>query len=278
MRFLQQLGAVAAVAIAGSLSVGAARWNVPLTLILGVATAVLALLAYAWVVRRTERRAPVEVAVAGAGPALGRGTLIGTGMFAAVIATIALLGGYRVSGWGSAAGMVALFGFMAAAAVTEELIFRGILFRIVEERIGTWGALTLTAVLFGLAHLPNEHATLWSALAVAVEAGALLAAVYAATRNLWVPIGVHFGWNFAAGGLFGTDVSGQNAPTGLLDGVTSGSVALSGGGFGPEGSVSALLAGVVLTALFMRLARRRGHVVPRRRRAAPADPAATLVQ
>lgn len=269
MRLLKQFGAVAAVALAGSLSVGAAGWNVPLTLILGVATAVLSLLTYAWVVRRTERRAPVEVALDGAAPALGRGVLIGVAMFAAVIANIALLGGYRVAGWGSVTGAVALFGFMAAAAVTEELIFRGILFRIVEERIGTWGALLLTAALFGLAHLPNPNATLWSALAVAVEAGALLAAVYAATRNLWVPIGVHFGWNFAAGGVFGTDVSGKSAPDGLLDGVTSGPAAISGGGFGPEGSVYSLLAGVTLTIVFMWLARRRGNVVPRRRSAAP---------
>ncbi|GAA3215313.1 CPBP family intramembrane glutamic endopeptidase [Dactylosporangium siamense] len=275
MRLLKQLAAVAAVALAGSLSVGAADWNVPLTLLLGLATAALALLVYAWVVRRTEHRAPVEVAVRGAGPALGRGVLIGTGMFAAVIASIALFGGYRVTGWGSAAGAVALVGFMAAGAVTEELLFRGVLFRIVEERAGTWGALLLTAALFGLAHLPNPNATLWSSLAVAVEAGALLAAVYAATRNLWVPIGVHFGWNFAAGGVFGTDVSGRTGPDGLLDGVTSGSTALSGGGFGPEGSVFALLAGVTLTAGFMWLARRRGNVVPRRKRAT-ADPAATL--
>jgi membrane protease YdiL (CAAX protease family) len=277
MRLLKQLGAVGVVAIAGSVSVGAVQWNTPLTLVLGVATAVLALLAYAWVVRRTERRAPVEVAVRGAGTALGRGVLIGTGMFAAVIANIALLGGYRVIGWGSAAGAVALFGFAAAAAVTEELIFRGILFRIVEGRIGTWAALALTGLLFGLMHLINPDATLWGAVAVAVEAGGMLAAAYAATRNLWVPIGLHFGWNFAEGGIFGTEVSGTNTPEGLLHGVMSGPTALSGGGFGPEASLYALLAGVLLTIMFMRLARRRGHVVPRRRRTAPADPTATLV-
>jgi membrane protein implicated in regulation of membrane protease activity len=60
---------VAAVALAGSLGVGAVGGNTWLTLVLGVATAVLALLAYAWVVRRTERRAPAEVAVEGAGAA-----------------------------------------------------------------------------------------------------------------------------------------------------------------------------------------------------------------
>ncbi|MEV0136069.1 CPBP family intramembrane glutamic endopeptidase [Dactylosporangium sp. NPDC050688] len=276
MRLLKQLAAVVAVALVGSLGVGAVQWNVPLTLVLGVVTAVLSLLVYAWVVRRTERRAPVEVAVAGAAPKVGRGVLVGFGMFAAVIGAIAVTGSYRVDGWGSASGAVALVGFMAAAAVTEELIFRGVLFRIVEERLGTWGALVLTALLFGLAHLPNPNATLWSALAVAVEAGALLAAVYAATRNLWVPIGVHFGWNFAAGGVFGTEVSGNDTPQGLLDGVTSGPAVLSGGGFGPEGSVWALLAGVALTVVFLRIARRRGTIMSRRSRRVPAAPAATL--
>lgn len=267
MRLLKQLGVVAAVALAGSQAVAAVHWNTPLTLLLGLATAVLALLAYAWVVRRTEQRAPVEVAVRGAGGALGRGALIGVGMFVAVIVNIALLGGYRVVGWGSAAGAVALLGFMAAAAVTEELLFRGVLFRVVEERLGTWGALGLTALLFGLSHLFNPHATVWGALAIAIEAGGMLAAVYAATRNLWVPIGLHFGWNFAEGAIFGTDVSGTNAPAGLLHSVMSGPTVLSGGAFGPEASLYTLLAGVVVTVVFMRLARRRGHLVPRRRRA-----------
>lgn len=285
MRLVKQLVTVVVVAFAGSLAVGAARWNPVATLALGVATAVLSLLAYAWVVRRTEHRAPVEVAVrgtdgslgSGAVGAFGRGAAIGVALFVAVLANIALLGGYRVAGWGSAGGAVALFGFMAAAAVTEELIFRGVLFRIVEARLGTWGSLALTSLLFGLSHLFNPHATLWGALAVAVEAGAMLAAAYAATRTLWVPIGLHFGWNFAEGGIFGAAVSGKDAPEGLLDGAFSGPAALSGGSFGPEASLYSLLGGVVVTVVFLWLAHRRGTLVPRRRRGAPADPAATLV-
>ncbi|ADB35971.1 Abortive infection protein [Kribbella flavida DSM 17836] len=275
MRLVQQLVVVAVVAFAGSLAVGAAQWNTPLTLVIGVATAVLALLAYRWIVRRTERRTPVELARTGAVTRVGGGVLIGVALFAAVIATIAVLGGYQVVGWGSASGAVALLGFTAAAAVTEELIFRGILFRIVEGRIGTGLALALTSLLFGLAHLFNPHATLWSTIAIAIQAGGMLGAAYAATRTLWVPIGLHFGWNFAEAAIFGTDVSGTSAPEGLLDGVTSGSVALSGGEFGPEASVAAVVAGVVLTVVFLWLARRRGTLLPRPRRGAPA---ATLVQ
>ncbi|ONI77578.1 CAAX protease family protein [Kribbella sp. ALI-6-A] len=274
MRLVQQLVVVAVVAFGGSLAVGAVGWNTPLTLVLGVATAVLSLLAYRWIVRRTERRTPVEVALGGAAAKAGRGFLIGVGMFAVVIATIAALGGYEVAGWGSGAGAVALFGFVAAAAVTEELIFRGILFRIVEGRLGTGLALALTSLLFGLSHLFNPHATLWSTIAIAIQAGGMLGAAYAATRTLWVPIGVHFGWNFAESAIFGTDVSGTSAPQGLLDGVTSGSVALSGGEFGPEASIAAVVAGLVLTVVFLWLARRRGTLVARPRRDTPA---ATLV-
>jgi hypothetical protein len=267
MRLLTQFVAVAAVAFAGGQAVAAVRGNAWLTLALGVVTAVLAVLVYAWMVRRTERRAPTEVARAGAVGRITRGVLIGAGMFVAVIVNIAFLGGYHVNGLGSVTGAVALLGFMAAAAVTEELLFRGVLFRIVEERTGSWIALLLSGVVFGLVHLLNPDATLWGAVAIAIEAGFMLAACYAATRNLWVPIGLHFGWNFAAGGIFSAVVSGNGESKGLLDATTSGPALLTGGDFGPEGSLYTVAAGVVLTMVFMWLARRRGHIVPRRRRA-----------
>ncbi|MFI7542389.1 lysostaphin resistance A-like protein [Actinoplanes sp. NPDC049599] len=273
MRLLKQFLAVAAVTFAGGQAVAAVSGNPWLTLVLGITTAVLAVLVYAWVVRRTERRAPTEVARAGAGGRLVRGALIGAAMFAAVILNIALLGGYHVHGLGSVTGAVGLVGFMAAAATTEELLFRGVLFRVIEERTGTWIALLLTGVVFGLMHLANPDATLWGATAIAIEAGFMLAACYAATRNLWVPIGLHFGWNFVAGGVFSAVVSGNGDSRGLLDATTSGPALLTGGAFGPEGSLYTVAAGLALTVVFLWLAHRRGHLVPRRRRA--ADPAAT---
>ncbi|GAA1277880.1 type II CAAX endopeptidase family protein [Sphaerisporangium rubeum] len=277
MRLLKQLGAVAVVAFIGGQLVGAVRGVAWPALVLGGATAVLAVLAYAWVVRRTERREPVEVARTGAGAALGRGVLLGAGMFTVVIGLIAAFGGYHVTGFGSVAGPVALIGVMAAAAVTEELMFRGVLFRIVEERVGTWVALVLTGLVFGMVHLVNPHSSLWGALAIGIEAGWMLAAAYAATRTLWLPIGLHFAWNYSGAAIFGADVSGKSGSDGLLDAVTSGPVALSGGAFGPEASVVTVIAGLVLTALFMRLARRRGTIVPRRGRSGATGRDATLV-
>ncbi|WP_136520608.1 CPBP family intramembrane glutamic endopeptidase [Cellulomonas telluris] len=266
MRLLAQLGAVGLATAVGSAAVMAVdgRW-LP-TLVLGIAAAALALVVYRWVVARTEHRPVVEVAPTGAAGATARGVALGALVFTAVIATVAVLGGYRVEGPGSATTALGLVGFMTVAAVTEELLFRGVLFRVVEERAGTWGALVLTAVLFGAVHLTNPGASLWGGTAVAIEAGAMLAAAYAATRTLWLPIGIHLGWNLVASGVFGTEVSGNGTPQGLLDGATSGPVLLSGGAFGPEASLPAVLAGVALTVVFLRLAHRRGRLVPRRAR------------
>lgn len=277
MRVGKQLLAVVAVWMIGGQCVAAVDGNPWLTLVLGLLTAVLAVAAYRWVVGRTEHRPVSELARDGARSATGRGVLIGVALFGAVIVNLAFAGYYEVDGIGSVTGAMGLIGFMAAAAVTEEVLFRGVLFRVIEERGGTWIALTSTAIVFGLMHLVNPNASLWGAIAIAVEAGGMLGAAYAATRSLWLPIGVHFGWNYAASGIFSTEVSGNNTPKGILDSATSGPHLLTGGDFGPEGSVYSVLFGVLLTATFMLLARRRGHLVPRRSRRVAEAGATTRV-
>jgi membrane protease YdiL (CAAX protease family) len=276
MRLVWQFLAVAAVAFIGGQGLAAAKDHPWLQLAIGVPTAVLAVLVYGWVVRRTEHRPSTEVALEGSPAAIGRGTLIGAALFGAVMVNLFTSGHYEVDGVGSVPGAAGLFGFMAAAAVTEELLFRGVLFRITEERVGTWIALVLTGALFGLSHLLNPNASVWGATAIAIEAGGMLTAAYVATRKLWVPIGLHFGWNFAASGIFSTEVSGNDTPQGLLDSAMSGPKLLTGGDFGPEGSVYSVLFCVLATIAFMWLAHRRGHVVPRRRRAERTDTTATL--
>jgi membrane protease YdiL (CAAX protease family) len=267
MRLVWQLLAVVAVAIIGrtiSAAVGDSPW---LALGAGLATGAASIAVYGWVVRRTEHRSPVELSLKGAATSVSWSTLLGVALFGAVIAIIAISGYYVVNGLGAPAGAIGLLGFMAGAAVTEELVFRGILIRIVEERTGTWIALVLIGLLFGMLHLLNPSATLGGALAIAIEAGGMLTAAYVATRKLWVPIGLHFGWNFAASAIFSTTVSGSNTPQGLLDATMSGPALVTGGDFGPEGSLYAVAFGVLATGAFMWLAYRRGHVLPTRRSA-----------
>ncbi|GLZ15543.1 CAAX amino protease [Actinomadura sp. NBRC 104425] len=281
MRLLGQLvlpfAAVAAVAFVGSMGAAAVEGNGLFTMVIGVATAVLAVVVYRWVVRRTERRTPEEVAGKGAVPAFGRGLVVGVALFSAVIGNIAFNGAYHVDGLGSPEGAIGFIGFMAAAAATEELMFRGVLFRLIEQRLGTWIAMVLTGALFGAFHLTNPHASLWGAIAIMIEAGGMLAAAYAATRNLWLPIGLHFGWNFAEAGIFSTEVSGNGATEGLLNSDISGPAFYTGGSFGPEASPPAITFCVLATIVFLWLAHRRGNLVPRRR-SARAAATATLSQ
>jgi hypothetical protein len=136
--------------------------------------------------------------------------------------------------------MVGLGGDLAvyfAAAVLEELIMRAVVFRLVEQIAGTVIAVIFSAVLFGLLHAMNPGATLVSTSAIAIEAGVLLAVAYALTRNLWFVIGIHVGWNFAEGALFGAKVSGSEATHALIRTSISGPDLISGGGFGPEASL-----------------------------------------
>ncbi|MGW7514274.1 CPBP family intramembrane glutamic endopeptidase [Streptomyces sp. NPDC054796] len=277
MRVVWQLVAVAAVALIGGQGVAAVHGSNPwLTLVIGLVTAVLALLAYGWVVRRTERRAVTELAREGAATGLGVGTLIGVAVFGLVVLQLATNGWYEIEGRGSATGAVGIVGYMAAAAVTEELLFRGVLFRVIEERTGTWLAMASTGLLFGAYHLANPDATLWGAFAIAIEAGGMLTAAYIATRNLWVPIGVHFGWNFAVAGIFSSVVSGNGDTQGLLETTATGPTLVTGGDFGPEGSVFSVLFCVLATLVFLWVARRRGHLRPRRRRTERIAATATL--
>ena len=95
------------------------------------------------------------------------------------------------------------------------------------------------------------------------------------TRFAWAKLGLLAVLLAACGGST-TEVSGNGTPQGLLNGVTSGPTLLSGGEFGPEASLYTVVTGLVLTAVFMWLARRRGHVVPPRRRAGRTGAIATL--
>ncbi|MFJ2257859.1 lysostaphin resistance A-like protein [Streptomyces sp. NPDC087844] len=250
--------------------------NPVLSLLFGAAAAVIALTVYAAAVRFLEQRPATELDTTAAGPGLRVGVAVGLGLFVATLALIALFGGYGTKGGVSVGGALTVLGMMAGVAVVEELLFRGIVFRLVEELTGTRGAMVVSGVLFGGLHLVNPGATVWGALAIAIEAGLMLGAVYAATRTLWMPIGLHFGWNFALSGIFGVTVSGNDdMPTGLLRGVLSGPEAITGGDFGPEAGIFAILVCTVPTVVFLRMAKRRGRLHPRRRLRSAGTPASS---
>jgi membrane protease YdiL (CAAX protease family) len=228
------------------------------TLLPAIVAAAAALVAYYFFVRWTERRPVSELGFNGALPEVGAGALLGVAMFALTMVILWVCGTYRFTGTGPWQPLITALAGASTAAIIEELLFRGVIFRITEQSLGTWFALVISAILFGALHFLNPHSGLTPAIAIALEAGLFLAAAYLVTRRLWFVIGAHFAWNFTEGGIFGLSVSGQQAKGGLFHGYLSGSTFLSGGAFGVEASAVAVLVCLISAAILVVYTSRRG--------------------
>lgn len=218
--------------------------------------------AYLVLVKAVERRPVRELAWRDL-PRRGLpGLLLGAAIFSAVVLVLWLAGSYHVTGTNPEVNWVpALLTTGLGAGIGEEIITRGVLYRIVEEGLGTWWALAISALFFGAAHIFNPGATVWSSLAIAIEAGILLALLYLVTRSLWTCVGLHAAWNVMQGTVFGIPVSGT-AAHGWLVSERSGPDWLSGGVFGAEASVVALIICTAVSALLLVIALRQGRILP----------------
>jgi len=220
--------------------------------------------AYYALVRFGERRAVTELAPAAIPLDLGTGFLIGLGMFTLVFASQRLLGACTMApghwtDWGHDLRET------IGTGLIEELLVRLVVFRLLMRAAGTWPALILSALIFGGAHLANPHASLLAAVAIAIEAGLMLAAFYLLTGRIWMSVGVHAAWNFAQGAIFGARVSGQEGSGSLfVSGPAPGaSDLLSGGAFGPEASLPAIVVGLAIFGVVIAAAQRRQSAASR---------------
>ena len=224
-----------------------------------LASVLVAYFVYRAYVRLVEKRPVSELSGAGALGELGIGAAVGLGLVAVVVGILWVLGYYTIAGTNA---LIVVFVSLAndgAGAFVEEIVLRGIVFRITEERLGTWLALAISVVLFALLHLASPNATLTSTVVVGVEGGVLLSAAYVLTRRLWLAIGIHFGWDFSQDDFFGVG----NGAKGLVEGDLSGPALLSGGSAGVEGSVVALLLCAGVGAyLLVRAGRQGGLLAP----------------
>lgn len=207
---------------------------------------------YARFVRGFEGARPQDLPLNKLASHTGLGLGIGLVYFCVVTGCMALLGGYAITGWGaSAMELVSMFCYFAIVAVGEEIMFRGVLFRWIDEKWGFWWAIGVSALVFGIIHITNPGGTLWSSIAIAIEAGLLLGAAYKWSGTLWVPVGIHWAWNYSQGNIFGFKVSGQEAGESLLHAQVQGADWLTGGAFGAEASVVAVVVGLLASAWFI---------------------------
>ncbi|WP_206436054.1 CPBP family intramembrane glutamic endopeptidase [Altericroceibacterium xinjiangense] len=202
---------------------------------------------YSLLVRLGEARWPTELAIRPAPFEPFSGAVIGAAMFTVVMAVLAGCGLYHVTYTGPASAWAAA-GKAIEAGVVEELAVRGIMLRLLWRAFGPGPAFLVSALAFGGSHLFNPESSLLAAICVMLEAGIMLGAFYALTGRLWMSIGVHAAWNFTQGYLFGAAVSGTELGPAIARSVPSPDLPswLSGGAFGPEASLPAL---VVCTAV-----------------------------
>lgn len=214
-----------------------------LTLLLGLA----AILLYKLIMKYMAQRPIPELSGKHAAAEAVRGVITGAIFIAVSTLIIVMLGGYSFQ-WAAAAdpGSILLTSIETAlsAAIVEELVFRGLMLQAIQKLWGSWIALAVTSLTFGAFHLGNPGATLWSALAITLEAGVLLGAAFLWRRNLWFAMGLHFAWNALEGGL-GIPVSGLPAD-GLFIVKANGTAWLTGGEFGLEGSIVTVMLGLVI--------------------------------
>ncbi len=222
------------------------------------------LAAYVAIARFIERRTPAELRIR----ALPRdgflGLAIGFVLFAATIEVLALSHVYRAHAAGVWSGAAPALAMAFVAAFSEELLFRGFLFRTVRDLFGTWTGLAVSAVVFGSAHAFNPGASVASTVAIALEAGVLLSLAYAVTDALWLPIGLHAGWNFTEAFIFGTSVSGHATTPAILQGTLRGPTILTGGAFGPEASIVAVIVCLAASVAFAAVLRNQAVRVRQR--------------
>lgn len=209
-----------------------------------VSTLILLSFYLGWI-KLFEHRNASELSVKRLLPDVGLGFGIGFVYFVAIVVVMMILGVYRIESFGFYPLQTFRFlAMMLVVAVGEEIVFRGIIHRMIFERWGLITALIVSSLVFGFIHYPNAGATLWSSVAIALEAGVMLGLAYCVHNNLWLPIGIHWAWNFSQGQIWGISVSGMSINGSLFRPVIDGPEILTGGSFGAEASIIAVVLSV----------------------------------
>ncbi len=228
-------------AISASLSRGEVGYLLLLNALLCAATLGGAFVVIRFVDKRPFRdlgfalhdRVPVEIA-----QGLGAGLVMLGALWAVEAAAGWARFGFSAGAWRTLLrdGGLYLVTF-ACAATLEEVLARGYIFQALIDGIGRGGAVAASSALFGLGHVMNPHAGVFS-LVNAVLAGAWLAAAYLKTRSLWLPTALHLSWNFFMAYLFGFAVSGLRVSHPVMRLEQGGPEWLTGGAYGPEGGLA----------------------------------------
>ena len=231
-------------------------------LVAGIAGSIALLATYWFAVRLAERRTVPELDLRRGPFDLLLGIGVGAGLMTAIVGALWIFGWVVIEP--RVVDRVALaLRDSIRSGVLEEVVLRLVIFRILWRAVGIWPALAGAALLFGALHLFNPDSSLFAAACLIAGEGIGIG-LYLITGRIWAPIGMHAAWNFTQGWIFGAVVSGTTEIAGgplILNPVKGVPDALSGGGFGPEASLAALILSVLASTAFLFIAWRHDGFV-----------------
>jgi len=229
-------------------------------LIKGIIASSFVILTYILFYSKYEKRKIGEFSSKGILKNILLGVVIGTTLQGLTSLVIYFYGNFRIISVNPFSSIITPFAVAFSVAIFEETLLRGIIFRIVEEKLGSYISLLISAIIFGTVHLLNPDSSVISTICIGIV-GFMLGATYIYSRSLWLPIAIHFSWNFVQSGIFGAITSGNEQTSSLFNTNISGTELITGGAFGPEGTIQAVLFWLLVSITFMVLITKQNKLI-----------------
>ena len=219
----------------------------------------LLLISYQWYCRSYEMRPATELNPEGGLVQWSIGATVAAGMVVIYVGLIEVFGDYTVVDIRSGTQLLANFLTFTAGSLLQDLVLICIVYRLLEELVGTWASLAVSLFLFGAIHLVNEGATTASA-ALLVFSSLIIIAPFILTRRIWFTWGFHAGWNFMQAGVFGM-LNSSVSFNGWLVAEISGPEWVTGGAIGLEGTLHSVAIDFLIGLAILILAIKHQRIV-----------------
>jgi hypothetical protein len=230
--------------------------------IIGITEAAAAVFIYILLFSFYEKRKITELSFSSLGKSANLGFFTGFLLQSLFIFIIFLAGGYTIIQVNPFSDMIPALTMALTAGFVAEIIIIGVVFRLIENQFGTSVSIIIMILLFIIAHSGVKDGNLVSVLSTSINAGLLLPAAYVFSRNLWLPIFLHFAWDFTEPGIYGAINPSISITKSLFESKISGSRLITGGPLGPQNSIQALIICLITGFIFLWLAKRKNNLIP----------------
>lgn len=216
---------------------------------------------YYFLVKIYEKREVFELSLKNFLKYFTTGFGIGTVLQILVVVVFYLFGAYKIISFNSVYYLLTSSTMGFSPGFEEEILFRGIILRNLEESLGSYIALIISAALFGLIHISNPGANWFVVLGISLSGGLLLGSAYIYSKSLWLPIGIHTAWNYIQFSLQGYRAGDEQSMTSFIVTKISGPEWLVGTGYGVNVTYLEIFLCLIVTFIFLYLAHKNNRII-----------------